>query len=560
MIANHARGWLRACMVLALLACTLPAFAQTRAWLDREQVTFGETATLNIETDTSIQQIDYAPLTAHFDLAGQTVRRSFQLVNGRSSTRSQFAVGIRPRGPGVVTVPALLVGNASTAPLRLTVMPPSVQAASSNADAFVETEVDADKPYVQQAVGMVVRLFVGVNLLSGQLDQDTPPDSSLQQVGEDLRYQRQIDGRRYSVIERRYLLIPERSGEVLIPGARFNGQSVSDFFDGTFGDGRTPLSAAAPVKRLQVQSIPANAPQPWLPLRDLQLRYLQAPSQARAGTATTLELEMVADGASATQLSAPAFPPSKDMQIFADPPQTDTQLVDGRPRATLHQRISIVPLHAGTLNLAGPRVDWWDATQGVARTATLPPLQLEVAPGAVTKETASDASSDEAPQSSTGTGARPEGRSLAAQTIAMLRQAIPWLAAMLGLVLLLGWWFARRRKAGPDDNPANRSTSTDTQPPNPSLADALKAGELAGIAQALCSSVGLTGDDLDALRKRLDDAAQVAAVGQLQAARWGDGDAVAALAALRRAFARGIKQGQRERKPAPLLPPLYPEG
>ena len=159
-------------LVLLLASCALPALAQTRAWLDRAQITYGETATLNIETTASVQQVDYRPLAVQFDIAGQTVRRSHELANGRSRTRSLFAVGIRPRAPGVLTVPALRVGNASTAPQRLTVMPPSVQAASADADVFVETVVDAAQPYVQQAVGMVVRLHVAVPLLSGQLDQD----------------------------------------------------------------------------------------------------------------------------------------------------------------------------------------------------------------------------------------------------------------------------------------------------------------------------------------------------------------------------------------------------
>ncbi len=543
-----------------LLACALPAFAQTRAWLDREQVTYGETATLNIETDASIPQIDYAPLTANFEIGGQTVRRSFQRVNGRSSTRSLFAVGIRPRGPGVVTVPALRVGNASTQPLRMTVMPPTVQPASSNADAFLETEIDAESPYVQQAVGMVVRLYVGVNLLSGQLDQDQPPATSLQQVGEDIRYQRQIDGRRYSVIERRYLLIPESSGALVIPGARFNGQAVSDFFDRTFGDGRKPLSAAAPAKRLQVKKIPANAPQPWLPLHDLRLRYLQVPKQARAGAATIVELEMTADGASATQLPSLVFPPSQDAQVFADPPQTEVQLVDGRPLATLRRRMSIVPLRAGTLSLAGPSVQWWDARQGVARTATLPPLLLQVAPGAATTVARGDAGTDPELQPSAGTAARQDGASSGAHAFAGFRQLLPWLAVMLGFAVVLGgWWFARQRKDGAGAIAVTTSITLAALPKAPTLADALKAGELAGIAEALCNAAGLPGDDLDALRDRLNDVGQIAAVGHLQAARWGTGDASLALASLRSAFAKGVQLRRKRRQSKVVLPPLYPQ-
>lgn len=547
-------------VLLVLLACALPAFAQTRAWLDREQITFGETATLNIETDASVQQIDYAPLTANFDIAGQTVRRSFQRANGRSSTRSLFAVGIRPRGPGVITVPSLRVGNSSTQVQRMTVMPPTVQPASSNADAFLQTELDAETPYVQQAVGMVVRLFVGVNLLSGQLDQDTPPGASLQQVGEDLRYLRQIDGRRYSVIERRYLLIPERSGELMIPGARFNGQSVSGFFDGGIGDGRMSLSAATPARHLQVQKIPAGAPQPWLPLRDLRLRYLKVPKQARAGVATTVELEMIADGASAAQLPVLDFPQSPDAQVFADPPQTEVLLVDGRPRATLRRKISIVPLHEGALSLAGPSVQWWDAGQGVARTATLPPLILQVAPGSAHSGADHDASGDTELQPPMDSAALHVGNSPAMRFLASLRHLLPLLAAMLGLGLLLGgWWFAKYRKPGIGVIAGAHPTAIGTAPKVVSLANALKTGELAGIAQALCAAAGLPVDDLDALRMRLDDAAQLDAINQLQAARWGEVAPASALASLRKAFAKGLRQRTAQPPSAVILPPLYPQ-
>ncbi|MDQ3160351.1 MAG: BatD family protein [Pseudomonadota bacterium] len=546
----------RALMTLMLLACAHPVCAQTRAWLDREQVTYGETATLNIETDASVKQIDYAPLTASFEVGGQTVRRSFQRVNGRSSTRSLFAVGIRPRGPGIVTVPALRVGGASTEPLRMTVMPPSVQRASSNADAFLETEVDAESPYVQQAVGVVVRLSVGVDLLSGQLDQDQPPDASLQQVGEDVRYQRQLDGRPYSVIERRYLLIPERSGTLVIPGARFNGQAVGGFFDRAFGDGREPLSAAAPVKRIQVRKIPVDAPQPWLPLHDLRLGYLQLPQQGRAGVATTVELEMIADGASATQLPSLQFPPSQDAQVFAEPPQTEVQLVNGRPRATQRRRISIVPLRAGTLRVAGPSVQWWDAKKGIARTATLPPLVLQVAPGVANSDAGDDPALKPAAEKALRTGADAP----AAFGFSGLRQQLPWLAGLLGLVVLLGgWWFSRHRKAGVGRVAVITTPAIDPLPKVPSLDEALKVGELGSIAEALCNAAGLPGENLDALRERLNDVTQVAAVNQLQAARWGDGDASVALVSLRSAFARGLQLQRRSQPPKVMLPPLYPQ-
>lgn len=535
-------------IVLVLALCAFPALAQTRAWLDRAQVTHGETATLNIETTASVRQVDYRPLAAQFDIAGQTVRRSYEFSNGRAQAKSLFAVGIRPRGPGVFTVPSLRVGNTSTAPLRLTVLPPSVPPATGDADVFVETTLDAAQPYVQQAVGMVVRLHYAVPLLSGQLDQDDVAGASLQQVGQDLQYQREVGGRRYNVVERRYLLIPERSGVLVVPGARFNGQAVGGFFDNVFDDGRKPLSAAAPVRRLQVQPIPANAPQPWLPLHDLKLRYVQSPRRARAGEAVTVEIEAIADGASASQLPPLTIPEDARAQVFPDPPQSDEQFIEGRPHTTVRRRIAIVPLQAGALSLPGPRIDWWDAAQGVVRTAMLPPLQVQVAPGA-TAAAMQDAGTPSMP--ATGDAPAP------AAPILQWKRYAAWLLLLVASVLAFAWWRARLQPAMADVSSAMPASAPARSVP--SLADALKQGGLVDIARALCVEAGVRSDDLDAVRAKLDDAAQADALDRLQAARWGSADAGAALAALRVAFAKGARWRKQAAKPEALLPPLYPE-
>ena len=543
---------------LLVALCALPGLvtgvsAQTRAWLDRAQVTYGETVTLNIETSASVRQVDYRPLAAQFDIAGQTVRRSFGMVNGQSRAKSLFAVGIRPRGPGVITVPALRVGNASTSPLRLTVLPPTVQQAGGDAEAFVETEFDATQPYVQQAVGMAVRLHVAVPVLSGQLDQDQVEGASLEQVGADIQYQREIGGRRYSVVERRYLLVPERSGPLRVPGARFNGQAVGGFFDNIFDDGRQPLAAAAPDQRLQVRPVPADAPQPWLPLRDLRLRYLQSPRDARVGEATMVELEAIADGARASQVPVPGLAETDQAQVFADPVQADEQFIEGRPRTTLRRRIAIVPLKPGALSLPGPRIEWWDAVQGVARTAMLPPLQLQVSP-------ALDApvGSGEVPRAPATAGETPDPR---ASAVAPVRDRRGWLllaAVALAVIAAFTWWWSRARRASVRMAEVPGASPQPAAARSPSLAEALRQGELSAIARALSGEAGVRGDDLDGVRARLDDTAQREAIERLQAARWGDGDAAVALVALRGAFAQGPRWRMRGRAPSSLLPPLYP--
>lgn len=538
-------------LLMWLVLVALPASAQTRAWLDRPEITDGETVALNIQTDQAVAQIDFSPLQQVFDLGGQTVRRSFELVNGQSSTTSVFSVGLRPRAPGILIVPALRVGNATTAALRLVVLPPAVQPATAKADVFVETEVDATQPYVQQSVGVTVRLNYAVPLLSGQLDLEAPEHASLQRVGEDIQYQRMLGGRRYSVVERRFLLIPERSGPLLLPGARLNGITGGGFTGQFFEDDRQQVSAAAPSRTLQVLSIPVGAPQPWLPLHSLQLRYLQAPKQAWAGQAATVEIEMVADGATAAQVPALNFPAVSGMQVFAEPPQIMEQFVNGRPRTTVRRTVALVPVQAGVLSAPGPRIVWWDAEHHVARASTLPPLQLQVAAGArmdapstvppVTKAAPVDVSPDG------GLPVHPVWQ----------RHLREWAlaAGVLAVLGIIGWWWSRTTSSRVVTTPAPASAAALRD----ALSKALDAGDLARIGSALVAAARVAVDDLDAVRAHLADAAQQEAVERLQAARWGRGDAQMAVRALRAAFAGGARWRETKQQAHSLLPPLYPE-
>lgn len=546
----------RAClgMLLLMLLWATSAFAQTRAVLDRTTISFGETVVLTIETDQGVQQIDYAPLQRQFEIGGQSVRRSYALVNGRASATTVFSIGLRPRGPGVLTLPALRVGNAVTAPLRLLVQPPSVQQASAHSDVFVETQVDASQPYVQQAVGVTVRLNYAVPLLSGQLDLDTPDTAGLQQVGEDATYARDIGGRRYHVVERHYLLIPERSGPLRLSGARFNGLAGGGFVDQLFDEARHPLSAASSGQTLQVQPIPVNAAQPWLPLHALTLRYLNQPASARVGQATTVQIEAVADGATAAQMPTIEIPATAAVSVFADPPQVEDQFFNGRPRTTLHRKFSLVPNQAGAVVLAGPKVAWWDAEQHTARIAELPPLSLQVAAGVASATRPQSVAPVEAVQSTLPQQSAPAAR----MQDARISPRNAWLLLLLILIVSTGWGGMagyrrhRARSAAHADVPvASR--------PVASLQQALRDGVLQDIGQALVQQAGLATDALEGVCTKLADPVQVSAVRQLQQARWGGGDAGAALQALRKAFSAGAHWRRTSQQAKSLLPPLYPE-
>lgn len=351
-----------------LLTCA-PVGAVTRAWLDRDSANAGDVVMLNIETDQRGVDPDYTPLRNDFTLGAKSANQQMQVTNGSVTVRALFGVVLTPRKSGELIVPAIRVGNERTEPLRLQVgasandagssAPGAAAAAQGNEDAFVQTQVDDPQPYVQQSVGVVVRLYFATQLASGELDLEAPDGASLQRIGDDVSSVKVLNNRQYNVVERRYLLVPERSGRLVLPSARFNGRSVGGFFDDYFGRGNGELSARSASIPLQVRAQPANAPQPWLPLRSLQLRYTTTPQRATAGEAAQIVVEASARGATQAQFPDLPTPSVPDAQVFAEPAQYEERFVDGSPQLRLTRRYSIVPNRAGPLVVPGLQVAWW---------------------------------------------------------------------------------------------------------------------------------------------------------------------------------------------------------
>jgi hypothetical protein len=382
----------------------------------------------------------------------------------------------------------------------------------------------------------------------------------MQRVGEDRSLVREVNGRRYNLVERRYLLIPERSGPLLLPGARFNGRSAGGFFDDLFGgDGR--LRANAPDRTLQVRAQPDAAPQPWLPLHDLRLRYTAAPTRGRAGEAATVVVEAVADGATRAQF--PELPPldvGPGAQVFAEPPQYDETFNGSTPRLTLTRRYSVVPRQPGTLVIPGPRMAWWDVRGSQARTASLPDLRLAVAagaPGNVPAPIALDTTSSLPGATPSATDAVPVGPAAA--------RPWGWMAAAAGFaalwLLTLVWaWRRRRPPVAAETEPTGRPSVASQRPSRGELRRALDHESVDEIVAVLGAMGGVRG--LDAVLARLADTPQRQALRDMQAARWSreGGDTGQARQALRRAFHDG-PHWQPASAPANTgLPPLYPPG
>ena len=586
----HHRGMAPATMLacIALLLCLALAWApqaqaQVRAWLDRDRIALDETAELSLEIDgTSADGLpDLSALSHDFTVLDQGVAQQVDLSNGQLNLRITIRLRLQPDREGVLEVPSLRVGSAFTQPLRLVVGPPKTplprmdvpaDPAMASQPVFIESKVDTATAYVQQTIGYTVRLYYeSGSLVDGRLDQDTPEGASLQQLGEDAQHTLRVGDRFFKVLERRYLLIPERAGALTVPSARFQGRSLA-VFGSPFDSARHEVRARSRPVALQVKPIPPAAPQPWLPLSALNLRYVETPKVLRAGESATITVELHAEGATTSQLPALELKAGDGARLFPDQAQRNDRFLEGRPVGTMTRRFALLPARAGTLRVSAPRIAWWDANAGVARIASLPDLVLKVAPGS--------ASTTDAATADAAGKRRPQGGDLAGNWPGWLPRGA-WLVATVLLILLwIGtvWWawgllsrHRERQEAAAAPQAANTAStassagSSSAGPraspvPAPDWTRALADGDPSQLLRALCALAKPAALDADDLRERLVDPVQREAVAGLQRACWGEGDRAAALAAARTAFAQGPRWRvtQAEARVDAVLPPLYP--
>lgn len=552
------RRWLSALALTGLLLATGMTSAATTARVSSNTLALGQSTTLTLSTDETINgQPDLRALEADFSILNQSSGSSTTIINGQVSATHTITLEIEPKRSGVLVIPPLTLGGSASEPVVLTVG--AAAPAGPGTELYIETVLGSEQPYVQQVVPYTVKLYYTLGRLQGDVEVPPPANASLKQVGQDQNYSQEVAGQRYNVFQRNYLLVPERSGPLELPGARFRGRAPTPGADPFFDRGRS-VSTRAPARTLTVRPQPDGAALPWLPASALQLvRADLSGVQAVAGEPLVVELSLSGEGLTQAQLPELNLPPIPGAQVFPEPAQSVEDLLAQPPRASVKRRFAIVPDQPGALTLPAVRISWWNTQTDQAAVAELPALTLDVIAGSRTlPATTPDIAPSAAAAADTAAGAADRPR----EPSAVLW---PWqlATALLALALLgsLSWGLSfRAPRRTPDPGHAATRSDGRQQEADARLRAALAQGDLAHIAATLSAlrPPGSAWRECD----------QQSAWEALQRLRWspdrGSTDPAHLLAQLRGAFARGARWDARQ--PAQRhardvdLPPLYPPG
>ncbi len=505
--------WPASLLALLLMLAAGPGASAVRAMLDRDTVYMGDTFTLTIESDgqSSNRQPDLAPLEKDFEVLGTSTRTQVSIFNGRRSDKRQWHVQLQPRHLGLLHIPSLSVGGQQTAPLELKITePPQQTAAQAGRHVFIETETDtAGKPvYVQQQIPYTVRLFYDDRLQEGELSAPEPDNAVVERLGKENRYDTVRNGRQYHVIERNYVISPEKSGSLHIPPALFRGRitvpqqqrtrparsPLEEFlnnspfandpffrnrlggspFGNAFANPGQPITVRSSAIDMTIKPRPATASHNWLPAEAVTLTdsWTENPPQLKVGEPVSRTITIQAKGLSGSQIPELAITAPAGVRLYPEAPTQENRTDGTTIYGVRSQTLSYIPSAQGTLDIPAITLDWWDTRHDKAAHTALPAWQLNVlpsAPGSASETQAATPPATAQPATTANaddTEAAQADHSLAATIHDVMQTTRPWLIAggvsLLALVILLTMLARRARQRHPATASASKKPGLQT--------------------------------------------------------------------------------------------------
>lgn len=409
--------------MLLVSAGTSSVYAEVKAYLNQSSFYEGDPITLKIETTENNQLApDLSPLENDFSVISTSTSFQSTIINGRSSSLRSWVIELQPNKKGTLIIPAISIGNNKTKPLSLTItdLPPEVTA-ETNKHIFVEEKVGvvSKTTFVQQQIPYTIKLFYDETMQTAQIFTPNLDNAILEKLGADKRYQVVRAGKRFNVVEKRYVISPEKSGKLHIPAASAKGRialsggdspklrqrlnetdMLNRFFNGfgndpffqDFGGGffsqrsrgpSKPFTVTGEAIDIEVLPVPKEfTGAAWLPAEDLIIKdsWAGEPPELKVGEPVTRILTLQAKGLAGSQIPDITIPKPQSMKSYFEKPKSETKTDGNTVYGIQHIEISYIPDRKGQAVIPEVKVDWWDVNKKMQRTFILPEWNLNVAP------------------------------------------------------------------------------------------------------------------------------------------------------------------------------------
>ena len=367
---------------LFMLLFALPSFAAVTASVNRSTISEFEQLelTVSIRDVAIVRQPDFSEIARDFEILSQGESRQASLFGRQSAVVTTYTLALRPKRLGKLSIPPITVAGSRTRAIPINVVAPS--AATQQRDArfvFFETRVDKQSAYVQSQIIYSLKLFFVDNIGGNFPDPPVIPEAVVEPVGGENRDVVMVNNQRFNVLEKRYAIFPQKSGQLTIPREVFRGTRGSNRF---FAQRQQVAAISDPIT-INVKPRPAEfSGDTWIAAKSMNLmeRWTDNPPQFKVGEPVNRIVSIHAVGLTGSLLPLVPDLDLDTVKTYADPPVTDERASGDGIVASSVTTVGIVPTKAGTITLPEIRIPWWNTATDKEEVAVMAEATYEVQP------------------------------------------------------------------------------------------------------------------------------------------------------------------------------------
>ncbi|STX52837.1 KQDN repeat-containing protein [Legionella busanensis] len=352
--------------------------AELTMQIEATKIQKGETFRLIITNDKMPTGVpDLTPLQADFTIVGTERSTNYSIINGTTTSSNQWTVLLLPKKTGILSIPAIRVGQEYTPAktIEVTNIQNSTKSTTVNKqqDVILTAELSNEHPYINEQIIYTVKLYNSRRLLDVNYQGPQIDDALLIPLGDGRRYQVAENGRLYSVEEQQYAIFPQKSGELNITPPSFNALIYDAIPE--------PVHVQASASKLQVKSIPASFKgKNWLPAKQINLteQYDQTTNTIQQGNTLRRTITLQAIGTPAQLLPNLTFDNTDQFSVYPEKPIEKNRFRQFDLIGTATINITYLLNKSGQVTIPAIQLPWFNIITNKTEMATLPALTLNV--------------------------------------------------------------------------------------------------------------------------------------------------------------------------------------
>ena len=375
------------------------------ASVDKNTLVYGEDSSLILTLTLTGQKkshetpnLEQSGIYESFIQQGSGRSERTQIINGVRSSQLEWQMRLAPRAPGILTIPAIQLGDLQSQPITIHVKEQSYsdsgRSVRSSHLVFIDITTDNNQVHIQQQILLKVKIFSRVSLYDdSSLTPLTIDNAIIKQVGETQKFEEVLQGIRHVVFELNFAIFPQVIGQLNIPSMTFTGTMATNdnsHFSSVFTSTGTPISASSNPLSISVTPTPDSwdTAIPWVPAKSLALsdQWSTNTDTLTVGDAITRTVTLAAEGLTASQLPTINTMNIANVKSYPDTIKTDDIATNSGILGNQVSAIALVPLQEGELTIPPLEIAWYDTQNNSIQTTTLPGKTFNVLPAVPTTQ------------------------------------------------------------------------------------------------------------------------------------------------------------------------------